>query len=385
MIIRATILEMASSEILGHIPANLYEEVKAKDPHPVFRAYCIGHEGISQGKVVGKGDMVKRWFASAIDKIVEKLRYGTKLFHEHGKSNVHEGRGVIGHIVGKAKSIIKDNLSAIAIAYIKPEFRDLKLDVASIEADVILNDDQDRGIYDANVENITGIALGNSSVNRPGFPGAELLSQIQAFADQSQFQQGGTGDMEITISGVRDFIKAGSLKPGDLFGLGDLTKDPMVEEHVAAEIKKAVTGEYEHRKRDEEGFDKTKDKLIKDHEKAVKEKDDLITKLQGENIQSKTTSWLEAQKEKRELDEEQMKFIARNLPKFKPEDVEKAEDEFGKFLDDQIDELGGIKKDVFGVEPPEKKKEKIPGGEAGGGEKKGDEVIEDMALDEEEK
>jgi len=379
MIIRATILEMASSEIMEHIPASLYEAVKAKDPHPLFRAYCVGHEGISQGKVVGKGDMVKRWFASAINKIVEKLQYGTKLFHEHGKSNVHEGRGIIGHIVGKAKSIINDSLSAIAIAYIKPEFRDLNLDVASIEADVVLNDDRNSGIYDANVENITGIALGNSSVNRPGFPGATLLSQIQAFAGQSQFDEGGR-DVEITIKGVRDFINAGNLKPGDLFGLGDLTKDPMVEEHVAAEIKKAVTGEYEHRKRDEEGFDKTKDKLIKDHEKAVKEKDELITKLQGENIQSKTATWLEAQKEKRELDEEQMKFINRNLTKFKPEDVEKAEDEFGKFLDDQIDELSGIKKDVFGVAPPEKK-EKAPGGEVKGKEKTGSEVVEDMALE----
>ncbi len=372
----ATILEMASSEILSHIPANIYEEIKAKDPHPLFRAYVIGHEGISEGKVVGHGDMVKRWFASAIEKIVEKLQYGTKIFHKHAKTNVHSGRGVVGHIVGKAKQVIKDNLSAIAIAYIKPEYRDLKLDVASIEADVILSDDQNRGIYDANVEDITGIALGDSAVQRPGFPGATLVSQIQAFA-QSQFTPGG-GEMT-TINEVRDFIKTGNLKPSDIFGLGDLTKDPMIEEHVEAERKKAVTGEYEHRKRDEEGFDKTKDKLVKDQEKKVKERDELITKLQGENIQSKTTAWLEAQKEKRELDEEQMKYINRNLPKFKAEDVEKAEDEFGKFLDDQIDELKGIKKDVFDQAVEEDKK-KVSGGEPKD-KKSGEDVIEDMSLE----
>ena len=380
MIIRtfnATIMEMASSEILSHIPANVYEEIKTKDQHPVFRAYVIGHEGISEGKVVGAGDVVKRWFASAVEKIVEKLQYGTKIFHKHAKTNVHSGRGVIGHIVGKAKQIIDDNLSAIAIAYIKPEYRDLKLDVASIEADVILSDDKDRGIYDANVEDITGIALGDSSVNRPGFPGASLLSSIQAFADQSQFNKGG-GDMGITINEVRDFIKAGNLKPSDIFGLGDLTKDPMVGEHIEAEKKKAVTGEYEHRKRDEEGFDKTKDKLIKDHEKKVKEQGELIAKLQGENIQSKTSGWLEAQKEKRELDEEQLKFINRNLSKFEPEDAEKAEDEFNKFLDDQIDELSGIKKDVFDQEP-EPDKDKTKGGEPKD-KKAGDDVIEDMSL-----
>ena len=384
MIIRtfnATIMEMASSEILSHIPANIYEEIKAKDQHPVFRAYVIGHEGISEGKVVGKGDVVKRWFASAINKIVEKLQYGTKIFHTHGKTNVHTGRGVIGHIVGKAKQIIDDNLSAIAIAYIKPEYRDLKLNVASIEADVILSDDQNRGIYDANVEDITGIALGDSSVNRPGFSGATLLSQIQAFADQTQYQQGG-GVMGITINEVRDFIKSGNLKPSDLFGLGDLTKDPMIIEHVEVESKKSISGEYEHRKRDEEGYEKVKEKLVKDHEKTVKERDELITKQAGEIIQSKTSGWLEAQKEKRELDEEQLKFINRNLSKFKPEDAEKAEDEFGKFLDDQIDELSGIKVDVFGEEKDENKdKKKAGGGEPKDKKKEGDDVIEDMSLE----
>lgn len=381
MIIRATILEMASSEILEHIPASVYESIKAKDAHPVFRAYVVGHEGISEGKVVGHGDMVKRWFSSAIHKIVEKLQYGLKVFHEHGKTNVHAGRGVIGHIVGKATRIINDNLSAIAIAYIKPEYKDLPLDVASIEADVILNDDQNKGIYDANVEDITGIALGNSSVNRPGFPGATLLSQIQAFAQFHQYQQGG-GDMN-TVSEVRDFIKSQNIKPSDLFGLDDLIKDLSVERH----FKEDKAGEYEARKRVEQErteerkkVEQETEKAKKEHDKVLKEKDEKILKLTGEGIQSKTTAWLEAQKEKRELDDEQMKFITRNLPNFKPEEMEKAEDEFNKFLDGQIDELKGIKTDVFG-EKPEEKKEKIPGGETKGEKKPGDEVIEDMSLE----
>ena len=380
MIIRATILEMASSEIMEHIPASVYENIKAKDAHPVFRAYVIGHEGISEGKVVGHGDMVKRWFSSAIHKIVEKLQYGLKVFHEHGKTNVHEGRGVIGHIVGKAKRIINDNLSAIAIAYIKPEYRDLPLDVASIEADVILNDDQDKGIYDANVEDITGIALGNSSFKRPGFPGATLLSQIQAFAQSHQYHTGG-GDMN-TISEVRDFIKSQNIKPSDLFGLDDLIKDLSVERH----FKEEKSSEYEARKRvEQEKSDERKraedeQKKVKDeHDKVLKKKDEEIAKLAGEGIKSKTVAWLEAQKEKRELDDEQVKFITRNLPNFKPEDLEKAEDEFGKFLDGQIDEFDGIKKDVFGKEP-EEKKEKTPGGEASS-KKPGDDAIDDMSLE----
>lgn len=383
MIIRATILEMASSEILEHIPASVYENIKAKDNHPVFRAYVVGHEGVSEGQVVGHGDVIKRWFSSAIHKIVEKLQFGLKVFHEHGKTNVHAGRGVIGHIVGKAKRIIDDNLSAIAIAYIKPEYRDLPLDVASIEADVVLNDDQDKGIYDADVSDITGIALGNSSVNRPGFPGATLLSQIQAFAQSHQSHQYNTGGGDMnSISEVRDFIKSKDIKPSDLFGLDELIKDLSVERH----FKEEKSSEYEARKRvEQEKNDDRKraedeQKKVKDeHDKELKKKDDEIAKLAGEGIKSKTVAWLEAQKTKRDLDDEQVKFITRNLPNFKPEDLEKAEGEFDKFLDGQIDELNGIRKDVFGKEV-EEKKEKVPGGESS--EKKpGDDTIDDMSLE----
>ena len=375
---RATIHEMASSEIMQHIPASVYEKIKAKDPTPVFRAYVVGHEGTSEGKVVGHGNVVKRWYNSAIHKIVDKLQYGLKIFNNHAETNIHKGREIIGHIVGKTKEVINDNLSAIAIVYIKPEYRNLPLDVASIEANVTLNDDQNRGVFDADVEDITGVALGNSAVNRPGFPGATLLSQIQAFANQSQYQHQGGGTMT-TISEARDFIKAENLKPSDIFGLGDLTKDPMIEEHIEQAKKSALKGEYEHRKRDELGFDKTKEKILEDHKSALKAKEDLIAKLQGENIQSKTSAWLETQKAKRAFDDEQMKFINRNLPKFKPVDPEKAEDEFNKFLDDNIDDLNGIKKDVMGIEPDEKKS-KTPGGDPKN-TKDGSDMINDMSLE----
>jgi len=378
MRIRATILEMASSEIMDYIPAGVYEKIKQKDKKPEFRAYVIGHEGESEGKVVGAGNIIKRWYESAIKKINEKLQYGTKVFHEHGKTNEHRGRQAIGEIVGKASKYIKDRLSAIAIAYIKPEFRNLPLDVASIEADVYLSGDQNSGVYDADVEGITGVALGNSAVNRPGFPGATLLASVQAFAQSHQYNKGGR-DMEITISEVRDFIKAGSLKPSDLFGLRDLSKDPLFKE----EVDKAFT---ERKDRINEGFDKTKEQLIEKHEKEIKErdekikdKDDLITKLQGETVQSKTKDWLEIQKEKRELDEEQEKYIKRNLPNFKPEDPEKAEYEFDKFLDNQLDELKAIKKEVFNQEE-DPNKNKTAGGEPGN-EKTGDDIIEDMSLE----
>ncbi len=176
----AKLQQMAASEIINIIPNDVYEEIKRKDPHPLFQAYVVGHEGEATGNMVGMGTKVLNWFSSAINKMWEKLKYGTKVFHNHNKDSGHEGRTSIGEVVGKAIKTIQDKVNAIAITYIYPEFKDLSLNVASIEADVRINPDD--GVHDVDVGDITGIALGNSAVDKPGFAGATLLSQIQAMS-----------------------------------------------------------------------------------------------------------------------------------------------------------------------------------------------------------
>ena len=175
----AKLQQMASSEIMNIIPKDIYEEIKQRDPHPLFQAYVVGHEGEAIGKVVGVGTKILNWFSSAINKIWKKLNYGTKIFHGHNIDSSHEGRQSIGEVVGKAIKTIKDKVNAIAIMYIHPEFRDLPLNVASIEVDMDITDDS---VHDVNVGDITGIALGNSAIEKPGFEGATLLSQIQAMS-----------------------------------------------------------------------------------------------------------------------------------------------------------------------------------------------------------
>ena len=181
MRIRAKLLHMAESEIKSIIPHDIYSEIKQTDPHPVFRAYVIGHEGEATATWPGVGKIVKNWFSSAINKIAKKLQYGLKIFHNHAETNEHEGRTPIGELVGKTIKTIKDRVNAIAITYIYPQYRNLPLDVASIETTVDI-DMNDSGVYGVNVEDVTGIALGNSAVDQPGFSGATLLSELQAMA-----------------------------------------------------------------------------------------------------------------------------------------------------------------------------------------------------------
>jgi hypothetical protein len=150
----------------------------------------------------------------------------------------------------------------------------------------------------------------------------------------------------ITRDQLKELIKSEEIKPSDLFGSEALTEDPTVKGFVAAEIKRAVAGEYSHRKRDEEGSLKVKAEL----EEKLKAKDDELRKLQIEAAKVKVGSLFEKQKTERKLDERQVKFIQSRLAKFEPIKIEDLEKEFNLHLDGEIEEYKRISKDVFGIE-----------------------------------
>ena len=109
----------------------------------------------------------------------------------------------------------------------------------------------------------------------------------------------------ITIEQVRALIKAESLKPSDLFGVETLAADPSVTGLVEGEIKRAVSGEYAHRKRTEEGFDKTKADL----EKRIQDREAELERLRIETAKGKVKSLYDVQKAARKLTEKQAAFI----------------------------------------------------------------------------
>ena len=180
---------MAASEIAGMIPAEKMAEITAKDPHPVFKAFVVGHEGEAKGNLVGVGNVIKRWFRDMIERLHEKISVGLQLFHGHAATNDTAGRIAVGEVVGKKILKIKDRISTVVACYINPSFKNLPLDVASIEANLDLRD-AGRGFVVADVNKVTGIALGNSTIDQPGFPGATLLGQLQAFIKENNIRMG---------------------------------------------------------------------------------------------------------------------------------------------------------------------------------------------------
>lgn len=363
--------EMAASEIMEIISPKKHAAIKKKDPNPLYRAYVLAQEGYSEGQIVGEhGSMLKKWIGSAIKKIVNILKVGTKIFQGHEETNEHEGRMPIGEVVGKKLQQYKNKLSAMVVVYIKKAFKNLPLDICSMEADISIDGMEGEKISSVNVDDITGIALGNSEVEKPGFPGAEMVVEFQAFIDRSQYLG---GDVEkITIDEIKTLIKEESLKPSDLFGLEALTADPAVEGYVKDERKNASAGEFAHRKRTDEKFDTDR----ADWEKKEKEMQVELDKLKTLAAKSTVSELFEKEKEKREFTERQEKFIKKDLDSFKVKDLDKVDSEFADFLDGKVDEFEKIRVDVFGEEAQTEQQKKETK-KTGGGEK-GDEQIGDV-------
>lgn len=166
--------------------------------------------------------------------------------------------------------------------------------------------------------------------------------------------------MDITIEDVRTFLKAEKVKPSDLFGADVLADDPSVKGLIETENRRAVAGEYAHRKRTEEGFDKTKGDLEKERDALKAERDAL--KL--ETAAGKVRTLYDAQKAARKLTEKQAAFIEGRLAKFKPTKAEDVAAELNTYLDSEIDEFGKVAK-LLGVE------DKTAGGDKDGDKSKG--------------
>lgn len=188
MKIRAKLLHMAESEIKSMITPYYFEDIKRRDSKPLFKAFVVGQEGQAEANWVGVGKVVKHWFKDAVGKLSRRIWPGLKLFHNHAETNDPDvSRPEIGEVAGSRTKMIDGKFSAVIAAYIYPEYSKMPLDIASVEADVHVdsitgNDD----IHAVDVEDVLGIALGSSAVDKPGFPGATLLGQLQAFAEKPQ-------------------------------------------------------------------------------------------------------------------------------------------------------------------------------------------------------
>lgn len=344
MKIRVRLREMAANEIAEMIPPATMAAIKQKDPKPLFKAFVIGHEGEARGNVVGIGNVVKKWFRSAIENLHDKIHAGIKLFHGHTTPEKElPERAAIGEVVGKRLMRIGDRLSSVVACYIAPAFQHLPLDIASIEADIVM-DTGGRDIVVAGVDEVTGIALGSSQIDTPGFAGATLLGQLQAFAKNQHIDGGNL--MDLTIEDVRSFLKSEKVKPSDIFGMDEMAADPIVRGLAEDRVKERIAGEFARRKDAEEKLEKIRG----EYDGKVTDLTKTIDGLRTDAAKSRVGSLFDTQRTARKLDDRQTKFIQNRMGRFTPTKPDEVEKEFNAYLDSEIDEYNRIAKDVFGIE-----------------------------------
>ncbi|OGD20332.1 MAG: hypothetical protein A2Y70_02005 [Candidatus Aminicenantes bacterium RBG_13_64_14] len=365
---------MAQNEIAEMIGPAKIREIQRTDPHPVFKAFVVGHEGEAKGYLVKVGNIVKHWFRDAVVKLFQAVGIGTKIFHGHGDTNDQAGRTAIGAVVGKKLMTIGSRESVVVACHILPDYRHLPLDIASIEASVDLEEDRARGLYVADVGEVTAIALSNSQIETPGFAGATLLGQLQAFA-KSRIKENRQMDKP-TAEEIKQLIREAGLQVSDLFGIGEITADPAIKEQMREKnASPEIYYEMREMKRELAESGKRLAEAQKENAKLVEKastQEAAIKAGQIEGAKGRVASLFEKAKAERKLEERQSKFIAARLARFVPQKPEEVEKEFNAYLDGEVDEEKRLAKDVYGI--VEK-----PGGKGNG--KEGAEPTETEAAD----
>ncbi len=337
----AAIQAMSQSELNDIVDPLTMQHIKEKDPHPDIRVYSISHEGKANLNLPGIGKATFTWIQAAVRAIADKLRLGTAVFDRHNPdTNAHEGREQIGQVVGKVVTQIGERLSTLAAIHVFPQFKSRPLDVASIEAEIEYDHDGIQA-WPTNIKSVSGIALGNSGIDNPGFPGATLEGAVQAFV---QAFAGESGDNKMNLSDVKAAVKELGITPTQVFGIDVIMDDSAVVDKV----KDANKNTFNMSERIRQERDGARERITAlENQNAETDK-----KLKQHTIQSKSVSVLDAvlAEPARKLDDKAKVFVKRNLKNFETtadnEDALKVD--VGKFVDSSVKEYGELA-EVFGV------------------------------------
>ena len=159
-----------------------------------------------------------------------------------------------------------------------------------------------------------------------------IRAKIQCFPDT----------VVVTREQVKDLIKSEGIKPSDLFDAGSLCSDPVVRGFADDRVKERLGQTW-----------REKMEALEERDKLKTEKSELEKQVGAHKAtaaKAQVGSLFEKQKAERKLDDRQMKFVQRRLPRFNPSKPEEIEKEFNAWLDSEIDDYKAEAKEVFGIE-----------------------------------
>ncbi len=310
--IMATVRELSARDVVNKIGKSIYDAICRSDEHPMFIELKAAEEGMSTGQIEilpGVYESAKKWWpGNVIRELAEKLkplgRKFAKLFTVHSDDNDRFGENnpEYGRIVA-ADSEKEDGKEVMtAIAYVDPgdtrdRIRSGELDTCSIEALVGFAHDGIQWMA-GKVADAWGIMLADSSVDKPGFASAKLVSVVQELErkrvkeivndddDDDDSDHGDRGKKrgrrrkggrmaDITLSEMKVQIGEQGITPDKLYPNEELLSMPLVKGVVDSAVDEAVELKEKDTKETITNLEKERDDL----KKTVDDKDKEIEKV----------------------------------------------------------------------------------------------------------
>jgi len=282
--IQALELAMTPEELTKSISEEKLKQIKGKG---VLQAYTLAHEGKSQPKVLGDEPQLLKWTRAVIHRLAEKIKTGTKFFIGHGaETNDHEGRKTVGEVLTSFVKEIGGKLATVIVGHFPNKEIVDPYDICSMEADIQTEDD-----IVGDINDVSGIALGNSHKDSPAFPGALRLSTVQCFGETTIKPGEGEKEVALTFEEVKAAVRSMNIYPRQLFTEDDLKQDRTFgkvfesNETLKAENERLLKDNTEIAAKSKEAIRKT----------AISDSEASLNKLMEEGYTDKQKSYIKTQ------------------------------------------------------------------------------------------
>jgi len=203
------VAEMGLADVVRMIGEKAYKRARKSDPRPMFVEMTAAHEGVSSGRLSSDGapgrPERKRWPRRAIQEI-GRLLAGVPVFAGHSRGGPHHapvGKVLTSSEVNREGALSISAVSRISDPGTKERLRSGELDACSIEAEIECHrDPRSTEWIVGGVRRVTAIALGDSRMERPGFPGAMVTATVEEFEEEADAADSAEGPEETDAAGA---------------------------------------------------------------------------------------------------------------------------------------------------------------------------------------
>ncbi len=283
--------EFTKEDVLRIVGESRMRRLKEQYRNPDIRMFVIAHEGFAEG-MSGIRKRILLYMKQTVQRVADAIGIGIPAYFQHDKGRE---RDQIGEVVGRKFVNDKHMSYTVAAILVYPDWKELDLDVASMEAEIEIKGEE---VY--NVRNVSAIALSNSHIDSPGFPHAKLVAAFEYFTSTNTGSGAETftstsGDPTNTgakperpktmnLNDIKQWLTDNKIRVTDVFELDEIMQNPEVDKVVKRELQT----KHEHARRVE-------DKLKRVEEEKNKELDNLLEQVKeyrGKIVEASSVSTL---------------------------------------------------------------------------------------------